>query len=476
MSSECSNFYADFRVRCGVAPRLRDDDDYPPEKLLQAIWQHQRLRRQELVSLDGVPIKVLHPGFQSLEGGPDFRAAVIQFGNEVPRSGDVEVDLHPGGWKSHGHHKNPAFANVILHVVWDGDRPGTTAPGTMRMRSLLDAPLGELSLWLGGEAQAEWPEELVGKCCAPLRQLSPAQLDQLLEQAALVRLRSKASQFHARARQASWEQALWEGVFRALGYKNNVWPMQSLAEIRERWQRNSNDVFAAQARLFGISGLLPQEVSRREKGTDEYVRRVWDLWWRERDEFTDCLLPKGVWRLHGLRPANHPQRRLALAGIWSSKGTLPTRIERWGTAEVDPAELVDSLLEAMQVGEDDYWSHHYTFRSARSAKTMPMLGEQRVSDLAMNVALPWLWARAAAGTRAATVAAIERRFLRWPSAEDNSLLRLARKRLLGDQSRPLRTAARQQGLIQMVRDFCDHSNSLCEACKLPELVAVVGSE
>jgi hypothetical protein len=33
----------------------------------------------------------------------------------------------------------------------------------------------------------------------------------------------------------------------------------------------------------------------------------------------------------------------------------------------------------------------------------------------------------------------------------------------------LGTAA-QQGLIQMVRDFCDHSNAICEHCKLPELL------
>jgi hypothetical protein len=31
-------------------------------------------------------------------------------------------------------------------------------------------------------------------------------------------------------------------------------------------------------------------------------------------------------------------------------------------------------------------------------------------------------------------------------------------------------AAAQQGLIQMVRDFCDHSNAICDHCKLPELV------
>ncbi|MDW8310608.1 MAG: hypothetical protein RMK20_14635, partial [Verrucomicrobiales bacterium] len=62
------------------------------------------------------------------------------------------------------------------------------------------------------------------------------------------------------------------------------------------------------------------------------------------------------------------------------------------------------------------------------------------------------------------------RLLRRFRAQDNAVLRLARARLLGGA--PLRPAgaALQQGLIQVVRDFCEHSNALCEQCRFPELV------
>jgi hypothetical protein len=67
--------------------------------------------------------------------------------------------------------------------------------------------------------------------------------------------------------------------------------------------------------------------------------------------------------------------------------------------------------------------------------------------------------------------AIERRYFAWPAAEDNSLLRLARQRLLGGAGKKiLKNAAAQQGLIQIVRDFCERSNALCENCQFPELV------
>src|SRR6266568_4870785 len=88
-----ANFYCQWRARCAVAPLLREDDDSPPERLLQSIWQHQRLLRDQLKTLDGEPVRVLHPGFRSVEGGPDFRGAVVQVGDGPARTGDVEVDL-----------------------------------------------------------------------------------------------------------------------------------------------------------------------------------------------------------------------------------------------------------------------------------------------------------------------------------------------------------------------------------------------
>jgi hypothetical protein len=495
MAKGLSNFYAEWRVQSGIAPVFREDLESPPEYLLQAVWQHQRLVRDKLTTLDGQPVRILHPGFRSVEGGPDFRAAVVQFGDDAARTGDVEIDLRASGWRAHGHDRNPAFRNVMLHVTWETEpRAVAGGPPVMTLNRSLDAPLGELSLWLGTEGADDLPEEWRGRCCTHLKALSETQLTELLHQAALVRLRSKASQFQARARQAGWEQALWEGLFRALGYKHNVWPMQRLAELRPRWlnqsqtgsaQGNRNqtepsnlkeeavhatEVFAIQARLLGISGLLPVELSRSRTGSDDYLRRVWDLWWREREEFSDCALPRSIWRLHGQRPANHPQRRLALASHWSIMADLPSKLEKWCSADISERHWSGTLLEALRVEPDDFWSWHCTFRSARLKHPQPLLGPGRVTDLAVNVVLPWLWIRAEEGKNAAVKERIERRYFAWPAAEDNSVLRLARQRLLsGASARSLADAAAQQGLMQIVRDFCEHTNALCENCRLPDL-------
>ena len=471
MHSVLDTFYAQWRVESGAIPLLRDENDSPPEALLQAIWQHQRLCRDQLVSMDGQPVRVLHPGFRNWEGGPDFHGAIVQVGEEI-QTGDVEVDLRTSGWRAHGHDRNPNFRNVILHVVWDSERPALGGPVAVVLKSRLDSPLGELSLWLGGETAQAVPEPMRGRCCHHLKEITGTNLTDLLHEAARVRLQSKAARFQARAREAGWDQALWEGLFHALGYKHNVWPMQRLAELRPRWDVEQMSPMRIQARLFGLSGFLPPDLPGRGSGTDSYLRQLWDEWWRERDALVDCILPKTVWRLSGLRPANHPHRRLALGSQWLSQRDLPQRARQWCEKEIPRKRLAGSLLEVLQPGPDDFWNRHFTLRSARLAKSQPLLGGERVTDLAVNVVLPWAQARAAEKGSEEVRRRIEKRYMEWPAAQDNAILKLARQRLLGGAGpQTLTGAAAQQGLMQVVRDFCETSNALCEHCKLPAMVA-----
>ena len=499
MNSRAEHFYAAWRERCRGVNLLRDGGSVPPEKLLQAVWQHQRIKRDQLNSSDGQNVRVLHPGFASAEGGPDFRGAVLRFDGEPPVAGDVEVDLQPSGWHAHGHDTNPHFKNVILHVVWEGSQSprskGQSQPAILALKDVLDASLPELALAL--ENEAGLPENLRGKCSAPLRDFSPPQLAELLHAAAKVRFQNKADAILARARHCGWEQALWENLFRALGYKHNVWPMQHLAEARPRWTRGADSPFVLQSRLLGLGGLLPGDLTRAQKSSDTFLRRAWDVWWRDRDELADCTLPRAVWKFHGLRPANHPQRRLALASHWLAAENLIEKIEGWCAKDVaagravppgrragrqvsaagDSHALSDSLHQIFQVERDEFWSWHWTFASARLARPQPLLGAARVTDLAVNVVLPWLWVRAREGGNEKILREVERRYFAWPAAEDNAILKLARQRLLGTANpRMLKGAAWQQGLMQIVRDFCEHANATCAECRFPDLVQSLTSK
>jgi hypothetical protein len=449
--------------------RERHAGPHPPERVLQSIWHHQRLQRGQLTTIDGRPVRVLHPGFWNHEAGPDFRGAVVQIGEEEARSGDIEIDWERQNWRAHQHHANPAYANVILHVVWSNGPGAAGALPTVALEKFLDRPLNEMQTWAAGAAAEAWPDALRGACSGPLGELPREQAEELLRQAAVVRFERKALELEIRARQAGWEQSLWEGLFRALGYKQNVWPMQRVAELLPSLGDGAPAVAIWQARLFGVSGFL--DASHEKSRNNEYLRTLWDHWWREREKFQDVVLPKNLWRLSGLRPANQPQRRLALAAHWLVSKNFLSRLEEWFVNDSKAQAPEQTLLSCLQPPLDEFWSRHWTFQSPRLDKAQPLLGESRATDLAINVILPWFWSRARAGKNQKLVQLAEQRFLAWPPAQDNSLLRLARQRLLGRQKGAgANSAAGQQGLLQIVRDFCDHSNAVCADCLFPEMV------
>lgn len=459
-------------------PNSLHDDTPPPERLLQQVWRHQRLRRDRLRTPDGRVVHVLHPGFWNREPGPDFRGAVIQFDDEPALTGDVEIDLGLEGWKAHGHARNPAFSKVILHVVWEA-KGAAGERRVLALGSVLDAPVEELEEWLAGDATHRLPAHTEGLCAGPLRGVTLASAREILEQAALSRLVRKAQEIGARARHHGWERALWEALLGALGYKHNVWPMRRVAEL----VTGDHPVVAFapgvrgstlewQARLMGIASFLPSHLPRNSV----YVRSLWDSWWRDRGAYAEWVLPRPAWKLAGTRPANHPQRRLALAGAWLASGDLIRRLESWALRSLDSPRAPVELLALMQPTEvDEHWRQHWTLTSPRRSGVGPLLGAPRATDLAVNAVLPWLWARARSGRDERLRLSVEAAYRTWPASEDNAVLRLARDRLFGGVAPRLpRTAALQQGVLQVVRDFCSHSNSLCAGCRFPELVRAIG--
>jgi hypothetical protein len=188
------------------------------------------------------------------------------------------------------------------------------------------------------------------------------------------------------------------------------------------------------------------------------------------------IVPTKTWRLTGVRPANHPQRRLALAAHWLSDVDFFTKLETWfaDLPENETGNAIDAsdgLFKILNPTKDAFWQNHWTLRSDPMARPQPLLGATRISDLVMNIILPSFFTRAATGRNQAWKEKAERIWIAWPKAEDNALLRQARARLLGNAGpRVLKTAAHQQGLLQIVRDYCDHSNAICEQCPFPALV------
>lgn len=81
------------------------------------------------------PWPLLRPGRAGRGPGPDIREAAFLHESGVPVAGDVEVHLRATDFVRHGHHLDPGYDGLVLHLVWEDDRPpdavgtGTRLPG-----------------------------------------------------------------------------------------------------------------------------------------------------------------------------------------------------------------------------------------------------------------------------------------------------------------------------------------------------------
>ncbi|NQT71525.1 MAG: DUF2851 family protein [Chloroflexi bacterium] len=93
-----------------------------PESLLSHIWKGQWLKQGPFPASDGRVVRVKWAGRENKDSGPDFLNATIVLDDEVV-TGDIELHVKSSDWRSHGHHLDPHFNNVILQVVfWDDSK------------------------------------------------------------------------------------------------------------------------------------------------------------------------------------------------------------------------------------------------------------------------------------------------------------------------------------------------------------------
>ena len=75
----------------------------------------------------GAPLRVCFAGRWNRAAGPDFRDAILLDADGRARRGDIELHRRATGWRQHGHHTDPAYARVLLHVLGAG--PDNTQHG-----------------------------------------------------------------------------------------------------------------------------------------------------------------------------------------------------------------------------------------------------------------------------------------------------------------------------------------------------------
>ena len=422
-----------------------------PELELQAHWFAGDFGR-EFFTTTGAPVQIVQFGVWNREAGPDFAEAAISLNGGEPQRGAIELDPDARDWERHGHATNPAYESVVLHLF---TRRGADESFT-RTASHRNVPQVLLDLArLDGVAVNPQPAAHAGRCAAPLRELPDEKVREVLLGAAQFRLRRKTATLARLTELHGPDEALYQALAATLGYKNNKLPFTLLAQRLPLKVVRKRD---AAALLFGVSGFLPAtELAGFDAPTRSYLRGLWDLWWPRRGEFERFALAPAEWRLGSLRPANHPQRRLAaLAQVvahWPKIRALAKRC--------DPAAIHTFFAQLA----DEYWDTHYTVSSKAAARPMALVGESRVTEMLANVFFPL-----ALGSGKSHWTAYQK----LPTALTNRRVEVAIQRLFGPGPRGrsfARHAALQQGLLQVYEDFCMRDASDCERCRFPQQLA-----
>jgi hypothetical protein len=226
---------------------------------------------------------------------------------------------------------------------------------------------------------------------------------------------------------------MFHAIAAGLGYKNNAIPF--LLAAQRAGLRRAGGV-SGEALLFGLAGFLePRSFDDADEVTRRYLKPLWDEWWTIRDAMSRIVLDRKMWKLSGIRPSNHPHRRLgALAAVATGFETLRKSMRNSG------AKGFRACLENL---DHPYWRRHWNLRAAELSKPVALIGGDRVTDLLINAFLP---------SQPLDIARAELERLRGPYPSGR-LLR-ASDWLVGSVSPKLmRTAKDQQGLLQLYADF-----------------------
>jgi len=134
-----------------------------------------------------------------------------------------------------------------------------------------------------------------------------------------------------------------------------------------------------------------------------------------------------------------------------------------GRAE-SPRELLRALTAELAVG--GLWEQYKSF-SVRLKRPARLLGVQRIRDIIVNVALPFLTAYAHKKDDGPLAVKTRRAYLLMPTLQQNRVLNEAVHRFLVPPSRGvtlLRQACQQQGLHEIYRNFCLMLHNDCKNC------------
>jgi len=330
------------------------------ESVLQRIWAEGCFRKEGLRTMSGASLRIVSPGRWNRNEGPDFLGAEWWLGDRRV-VGDVEVHFNARDWVHHGHHRDPRFSKVRLHVVLFSTDTAAADVFPEEMETLswlkyLEEDLEGYADRFAREAVTGSPGRVIGEC---LLSVSPEARLERLRKLARERFERKVWFVRQREGAGSAEEVLHGLTLEVLGYPRNRAPM---VEVAWRWP---------------VAGWRAGAVPDPET----------------------LLQTVSGWKRSGMRPSSQPLTRLGqYRDLWRVRpdwmrvvmGWAAEESERWVGAGGRPTrefrQLVDLRGAASRLRELT-WGEG--------------MGDSRFHTWAVNALLPWLAAKGVSGAEEA---------------------------------------------------------------------------
>jgi hypothetical protein len=413
------------------------------EGFIQFIWKHKLYAGKSLSSSCGAKLEILNPGEQNPHAGPDFFNARIRFDHMI-WAGNVEIHIRASDWYRHGHHFNPAYNNVILHVVGEYDTDVTNSLGR-RIHTLVPEynesllkryeMLKQGENWIScgdyiGDIPGHRLERWLGALHAERAVQKRVRIEQIFGDAPL-----------------NLDEALYRALAPGYGIPLNTLPFELLAkgvpfnQLIE-YRDSPEDL---EAMLFGHSGLL-----QPARSLGPYPSSLWNRYLELKKGFAEKPLPGHLWKFLRLRPPSFPTLRISqFASLIHNQFPLAHRLLE-----------TDSLTEMEQIfrsGASEYWTSHYLF--GKGSPPYPKYpGAQFVSTLIINAIYPFLFALKKKGIRSTEGIQAEEILLQI-KAESNQVIK--KWNTFGIRAK---NASQSQALIHLYNFYCKQKR--CQDCQI----------
>lgn len=413
------------------------------EQLYHYIWK-TGLKGPFFKDVDGSDIEVIDPGVHNHDSGPDFFNSKIKINGEE-WVGNVEIHVKASDWHRHGHSEDPAYDNVILHVVGVSDKRIIRADGTEIAQIELTFPEKFFLTYLTLSEGSHGP-----KCSSLLQTLPDLNKTDWLETLGVERMQDKARRVKEiySLTGGDWEQTCFILLARGLGFGLNGDTFEMLAKSLplKILHHHSDNLFQIEALLFGQAAMLDATMYM----FDDYFQSLCREYYFLSKKYGLKPMRAGLWKYSRTRPQNFPHRRIAYLANASLEGfSLFSRL-------LDASDTTNDLMGVFDMKAEGYWKNHYSFDTEYRDVPSELSRSSRIL-LTINVAIPILYAYAAETGNPDLGEKVTGMMQALPP-ENNSLVR--EWQTLGFEAKD---ALRSQALIHLRKEYCERNK--CIYCR-----------